>query len=75
MSEASANEDRRLMRNPSMRVEQDSPTPPAEGARLRLVSDRVRSFEWESFDRRTPRARDRLGPLAPCKAKRPLRLS
>jgi hypothetical protein len=29
----------------------------------RLVSDRVRSSEWESFPRREPRpARERLGP-------------
>lgn len=31
---------------------------------IRLVSDRVRSFEWESYARREPRrARERLGPL------------
>jgi hypothetical protein len=41
-----------------------------QGARLRLVSDRVRSFEWKSFDRRMPRARDRLAPLVPWKSKR-----
>jgi hypothetical protein len=29
-----------------------------------LVTDNVRSFEWESFARREPRrARERLGPL------------
>jgi hypothetical protein len=39
-------------------------------AKLRLVSDRVASWEWESFDRRMPRARDRLGPLALWKPKR-----
>ena len=38
-----------------------------QGARLRLVSDRVRSFEWESLPRRQRSARDRLGPLRPCK--------
>jgi hypothetical protein len=32
---------------------------------LRLVSDRVRSFEWESLPRREPRrARERLRGLA-----------
>ncbi len=31
---------------------------------IRLVSDRVRSFEWQSFPRREPRrAMERLGPL------------
>lgn len=36
------------------------------GGGLRLVSDRVRSFEWESYPRREPRpARDRLRGLAP----------
>jgi hypothetical protein len=34
------------------------------GGGLRLVSDRVRSFEWESYPRREPRrARERLAPL------------
>ena len=33
---------------------------------LRLVSDRVRSFEWESYPRREPRPpRERLRGLAP----------
>jgi hypothetical protein len=32
----------------------------------RLVSDRVASWEWESFPRREPRrTRERLGPLKP----------
>ena len=35
-----------------------------------LVSDRVRSWEWESLPRREPTARNRLGPLAPWKPKR-----
>ncbi len=35
---------------------------------IRLVSDRVRSFEWESYARREPKpARERLGPLKLCK--------
>ena len=35
---------------------------------LRLVGDRVRSFEWQSFPRREPKpARERLGPLKPRK--------
>jgi hypothetical protein len=38
-----------------------------QGAKLRLVSDRVRTWEWESFDRRARSARDRLGPLGPRK--------
>ena len=37
-------------------------------AGLRLVSDRVRSFEWESYARREPKpVRERLGPLKPRK--------
>jgi hypothetical protein len=36
------------------------------GGGLRLVSDRVRSFEWESYPRREPKpARERLPGLAP----------
>ena len=36
------------------------------GGGLRLVSDRVRSFEWESYPRREPKpARERLRGLAP----------
>jgi hypothetical protein len=45
------------------------PNAPAYG-QLRLVSDRPAAWEWESFNRRMPRARDRLGPLAPWKPKR-----
>ncbi len=34
------------------------------GLELRLVSDRVASWEWESYPRREPKpARERLGPL------------
>jgi hypothetical protein len=36
------------------------------GGGLRLVSDRVRSFEWESYPRKEPKpARERLLRLAP----------
>jgi len=36
------------------------------GLPLRLVSDRVRSFEWQSHPRREPRrAKERLAPLQP----------
>jgi hypothetical protein len=31
----------------------------------RLVIENVKSFEWESFDRRSKPARERLGPLRP----------
>jgi hypothetical protein len=35
---------------------------------LTLVSDRVASWEWESFPRREPKpARERLCSLKPCK--------
>jgi hypothetical protein len=35
---------------------------------VRLVVENVRSFEWISLPRREPRrARERLGPLKPCK--------
>ena len=40
------------------------------GAGLRLVSDRTRSWEWESVPRRERRPRDRLTALAPWKSKR-----
>jgi hypothetical protein len=39
------------------------------GLGLRLVSDQVKSWEWESLPRREPRrARERLRPLKPRKA-------
>jgi hypothetical protein len=36
-----------------------------QGARLRLVSDRVRSWEWQTLPRQQRSARDRLGRLKP----------
>jgi hypothetical protein len=43
-------------------------TNPTRKDQIRLVSDRVASWEWESFARREPRrARERLGPLKPRK--------
>jgi hypothetical protein len=41
--------------------------------KLRLVADNVRSFEWESYPRREPKApRERLGPIRPVRPNRKL---
>ena len=43
---------------------------------IRLVSDRVASWEWQSHPRREPKPpRERLGSLAQCKVKRRSRRS